>query len=93
VKKYKCTCPDFTKTQAANPYAGSLSLMVGRDWSGEGAQLNPPGFCKHIYSVLLYTEEKFEVPTDVPTDREPKPVVERGGRSLNANWKLGDRFD
>jgi SWIM zinc finger len=92
MKKYKCNCPDFAKTQSANPYAGSLSLWINRDWQSGSAELNPPGFCKHIWAVMLYEKEEAQPPSDVPVDRSPRVTVPREPGRLNRNANKGDYF-
>jgi hypothetical protein len=92
MKKYQCTCPDFTKTQSANPYAGSLSLWIDRSWDNANVELNAPGFCKHIWAVLLYQKEEIQPPTDVPVDKSPKVRVPREPGRMNRDRSKGDYF-
>jgi hypothetical protein len=62
--RWSCTCPDFTKKQAAlmvSPYA---SEQVDRDWSTSNAGTDSD--CKHIIAAKLYRRDNFQ-----PSDREP----------------------
>ncbi|HEY9747456.1 MAG TPA: hypothetical protein V6C63_02045 [Allocoleopsis sp.] len=61
---FVCTCPDFTKQQAALRDSPYVSEQVDRDWSASGAGTDSD--CKHIIATKLYRRDNVQ-----PSDREP----------------------
>jgi len=91
----KCTCPDFTGIQLANPSGASVSRQIERTWSA--SQITRNGKCKHIYAVLLELESKGTIekqiaPVDYPTPQTPKYKPKDFIITSNKNSKLGDSF-
>jgi hypothetical protein len=81
--KYKCTCPDFTKSLDAHPNGAYRSLRQNRDWSDSGAGVQG-GRCKHIIAVMILRGEYTTIPKDAPVgmagERKRKP------KSENTTW-------
>lgn len=91
----KCTCPDFTGIQLANPIGASISRQIERTW--DSSQITREGKCKHIYAVLKKMEEEGAIakqiaPNDYPTPSTPKYKPQDFKTTNNKNSRLGDSF-
>ena len=95
IPQLKCTCPDFSGVQLANPFGASISRQVERTWSA--GQITRNGKCKHIFAVLQMMESKGQipkqlVPNDYPTPPTPKYKPQDFRPTTNRSARLGDSF-
>lgn len=95
VPQLKCTCPDFSGIQLANPSARSISRQIPRVW--DSSQVTRNGQCKHIFAVLRQLESdgaiaKQPIPNDYPTPPTPKYSEPFNKPRLHKNSRMGDSF-